>query len=247
MRGAIHKKTGKRVAIKVMKKSVMTPQDVELVKQEIEIMKISQHPNLIRMLDVFENIEHIYIVMEVLEGGDLFSYLEKRKFKIPEQRAAKITHSLAAGLYYLHSYGVVHRDMKPENVLMVEKTENSDVKIVDFGLSKMVGPSQLCSEPFGTLSYVAPEVLQQKPYGKAVDVWSLGILAYLMMVGSLPFDHEDDREVARYTILVMNSFRLTIFAEPDYNTASWKKISKEGVDLVKSKIARRKSVCRSSS
>ncbi|MDR3736442.1 MAG: protein kinase [Acidobacteriaceae bacterium] len=198
VRAATHKKTGKRVAIKVMKKSAMTPQDVELVKQEIEILKMCQHPNLIKMLDVFENIEHIYIVMEVLEGGDLFSYLEKRRFRLPEQRAAKIIHSLAAGLYYLHSYGIVHRDIKPENVLMVSKSEESDVKIVDFGLSKMVGPNQLCNEPFGTLSYVAPEVLQQKPYGKAVDVWSLGILAYLMMVGSLPFDHEDDREVARF-------------------------------------------------
>ena len=180
-----------------MKKSIMSQQDIELVKQEIEILKMCQHPNLIRMFDVFENIDHIYIVMEILDGGDLFSYLEKRKFKIPEQRASKIIHSLAAGLYYLHSYGIVHRDIKPENVLMIDKTENSDVKIVDFGLSKMIGPTQLCTEPFGTLSYVAPEVLQQKPYGKGVDVWGLGILAYLMMVGSLPFDHEDDREVAQ--------------------------------------------------
>lgn len=200
VRAATHKKTGKRVAIKVMKKSAMTVQDVELVKQEIEILKMSQHPNLIKMLDVFENIEHIYIVMELLEGGDLFSYLEKRRFRVTEQRASKIIHSLAAGLYYLHSYGIVHRDIKPENVLMVSKAEDSDVKIVDFGLSKMIGPNQLCNEPFGTLSYVAPEVLQQKPYGKAVDVWSIGILAYLMLVGSLPFDHEDDREVARYSI-----------------------------------------------
>ena len=208
VRAAVHKKTMKRVAIKVMKKSMMTPQDVELVKQEIEILKMSQHPNLIKMLDVFENMEHIYIVMELLEGGDLFSYLEKRKFRIPEQRASRIVHSLAAGLYYLHSYGIVHRDMKPENVLMISKGEDSDVKIVDFGLSKMVGPAQLCTEPFGTLSYVAPEVLQQKPYGKAVDVWSLGILAYLMMVGSLPFDHEDDREVARYFSFLFHTHAL---------------------------------------
>lgn len=194
----MHKKSGKRVAIKVMKKAIMTQQDVELVKQEVEILKICQHPNLCKLLDVFENTEHIYIVMELLEGGDLFSYLEKRKFRIPEQRASKIIHSLAAGLYYLHSYGIVHRDMKPENILMVDKSEGSDVKIVDFGLSKMVGPTQLCTEPFGTLSYVAPEVLQQKPYGKAVDVWSLGVLAFLMMVGALPFDHEEDREVAKY-------------------------------------------------
>ena len=197
VREGVHKKTGKKVAVKVMKKSMMSQQDLELVRQEIEILKMCQHPNIIRMLDVFENIDHIYIVMENLDGGDLFSFLEKRKFKLPEQRAAKIVHSLAAGVFYLHSYGIVHRDIKPENVLMVDRTENSDVKIVDFGLSKMVGPSQLCAEPFGTLSYVAPEVLLQQPYGKAVDVWGLGIIAYLMLVGSLPFDHEDDKEVAQ--------------------------------------------------
>ena len=215
-----------------MKKSVMTPQDVELVKQEIEILKMCQHPNLIRMLDVFENTEHMYIVMELLEGGDLFSFLEKRKFRVPEQRASSIIHSLAAGIYYLHTYGIVHRDLKPENILMVDKSETSDVKIVDFGLSKMVGPAQLCTEPFGTLSYVAPEVLLQKPYGKAVDVWSLGIVTYLMLVASLPFDHEDDKEVARYFPMSLPS--LTIYAEPDYSTSAWKRISKEGIDFVKS-------------
>lgn len=203
VRCGVHKKSGKRVAIKVMKKATMSQLDVELVKQEIEILKICQHPNLLRMLDVFENTEYIYIVTEILEGGDLFAYLEKRKFKVPEVRASKIIHSLAAGLFYLHSYGIVHRDLKPENILMVDKTENSDVKIVDFGLSKMIGPSQLCSEPFGTLAYVSPEVLLQKPYGKPVDVWGLGILAFLMMMGNLPFDHEDDREVAQYIQLLI--------------------------------------------
>ena len=197
VRVAVHKKTGKRVAIKVMKKSMMNPQDQELVKQEIEIMKISQHPNLIRLLDVFENLEYIYIVMELMEAGDLFSYLERRKFRIPERDAARITHSLAAGLYYLHNYGIVHRDLKPENILMVSEDDDSDVKIMDFGLSKMIGPSELCTEPFGTLTYVSPEVLQNKPYGKSVDVWSLGVLSYLMMAASLPFDGSNDKEIAK--------------------------------------------------
>eukprot|EP00826_Nyctotherus_ovalis_P013408 TRINITY_DN1361_c0_g1_i3.p1 TRINITY_DN1361_c0_g1~~TRINITY_DN1361_c0_g1_i3.p1 ORF type:complete len:342 (-),score=93.50 TRINITY_DN1361_c0_g1_i3:462-1487(-) len=197
VRAAVHRKTEKKVAIKLMKKLMMTLMDLELVKQEIEIMKLLQHPNLIRLLDVFENTDFIYIVMEIMEGGDLFGYLERRRFRLPERTAARISHSLAAGLYYLHNYGIVHRDLKPENALMLSESEDSNVKIMDFGLSKMVGPSQLCTEPFGTLSYVSPEVLQQKPYGKGVDVWSLGVLAYLMLVGSLPFDGEDDREVAR--------------------------------------------------
>jgi hypothetical protein len=197
VRCGIHKKTGKKVAVKIMKKLIMKPLDIELVKQEIEILKMCQHPNLLRLLDVFENIEHIYIVTELLEGGDLFSYLEKRRFKLSEARASKIINSLAQGLSYLHNYGIVHRDIKPENILMVDKSENSEVKIVDFGLSKMIGPTQLCNEPFGTLAYVSPEVLLQKPYGKSVDVWGLGVLTFLMLVGCLPFDDEDDREVAQ--------------------------------------------------
>jgi calcium/calmodulin-dependent protein kinase I len=87
--------------------------------------------------------------MEMLRGGDLFSYLEKRNFKISESRARNIVHSIATGLYFLHSYGIAHRDLKPENILMVDETEDSDVKIVDFGLSKIIGPDEKCMEPYG--------------------------------------------------------------------------------------------------
>ena len=125
------------------------------------------------------------VVMEILKGGDLFTYLERKKFRIPEARACKIIHSLATSLFYIHSYGITHRDLKPENVLMVDETDSSDVKLVDFGLSKIIGkffflelsilgPNETCNDPFGTLSYVAPEVLLQQPYAKTVDIWSLG-------------------------------------------------------------------------
>jgi len=202
----------------------MTQEKIGLVKQEIEILKICQHPNLIRMLDIFEDFEHIYIVMEILHGGDLLHYLEKHKFKIPEQRAAQIIKSLAEGLHYLHSYGILHRDIKPENILMIDQNEDSDVKIADFGLSKLVGPLQLSNEPFGTLTYLAPEILLKQPYGKKVDVWSLGVITYLMLLGVLPFECEDDQELAQ----------LLIYTEPDYDSLMWKKVSKEGLDFVKS-------------
>ena len=193
----IHKKSGKNVAVKIVNKTNMTTQDVELIKSEIEILKLCQHPNIIRLLDYFENSENIFIIMELLQGGDLFSYLEARSFKISEARASSILHSLATAVYYLHSYGIAHRDLKPENILMVDKSENSDVKIVDFGLSKMVGPNEKCTEPFGTLSYVSPEILLQQPYDKSVDIWSLGVIAYLLLSGTLPFDDDDDVEIVR--------------------------------------------------
>jgi calcium-dependent protein kinase len=89
--------------------------------------------------------------MEYCAGGDLFSYIEKRNFKISESNAASILHKLSTAIYYLHSYGIVHRDLKPENILMTDNSDQSDIKIVDFGLSKIIGPNELCTEPYGTL------------------------------------------------------------------------------------------------
>jgi len=155
----VHRKTGRKVAIKVIKKKDMKIKELELQKREIEVLKICQHPNIIRLLDVFENPEYIYIVLEYLAGGDLFTYLDKRDFKITEDRARAIAHQIAVAVYYLHNYGIAHRDLKLENILMVDASDDSQLKLVDFGLSKILGPGETSTDPFGTLSYVAPEVL----------------------------------------------------------------------------------------
>jgi calcium-dependent protein kinase len=168
----------------------------------------------------------LYIVMEYLRGGDLFSFLEKRKFRVREEIAKHIAHQVATALYYLHSFGIVHRDMKPENILMVTTDEMSSVKIVDFGLSKTFGPGENCKEPFGTLCYVAPEILLQKPYDKSVDLWSLGVIIHLMLSGTLPFDSDDDREIARKTI-----YEEVALAHPVWEA----EISNEAKDMVRSK------------
>jgi serine/threonine protein kinase len=160
--------------------------------------------------------------MEYLCGGDFFSFLEKRKFRIPEDDCRKICHQIATSLYYLHSFGIAHRDLKPENVLMVNSNDDSDVKLVDFGLSKSFGPGETCKEPFGTLCYVAPEILLQRSYDKSVDLWSLGVIMHLMLSGTLPFDSEDDREIARKTI-----YEEVAMAHP-----IWQKVSDDAKDLV---------------
>ena len=220
----INKKTGKQVAIKIMSKKDMTNQDLELVRTEIEILKICQHPNIIQLYEVFENLDYFYIIMEYCSGGDLFSYLECRDFHLPEPLACKFMHKICAALYYIHSYGIAHRDLKPENVLMTTKDENADLRILDFGLSKIIGPDEKCNEPFGTLSYVAPEVLLDSPYGKEVDLWSIGVITYLMLGAALPFDDRDDEEeIARKTCM----------DDPPFKGSIWKKISKEGIDFIK--------------
>ena len=205
----IDKKTGQNVAIKIMKKSTMDSSDLELVRTEIEILKICQHPNIIRLYNVFENADYMYIIMEYCSGGDLFSYLENRNFRVSEKRASTIIHKMSTAVYYMHSFGVAHRDLKPENVLMTSEDEDSDIRILDFGLSKILGPYEKCDEPYGTLTYCAPEIIVDEPYSKAVDLWSLGIMTYLMVSGKLPFNFEDENEIARqvvYDAIVSESF-----------------------------------------
>ena len=132
-------------------------------------------------------------------------------------------HQIATALYYLHSFGVAHRDLKPENILMATDADDADLKIVDFGLSKIIGPNESSLDPFGTLSYVAPEVLLQKPYGKEVDLWSLGIIVYLLLSRVLPFDDEEDKEIARQTIQ----------DAPDFSFEPWDTVSDHAKDIVK--------------
>ena len=219
----IHKKTGQKVAIKIMKKSSMDSSDLELVRTEIEILKICQHPNIIRLYNVFENADYLYIIMEYCYGGDLFSYLENRHFRLSEKRASTIIHQMATAVYYMHSFGVVHRDLKPENVLMTSTDEDSDIRILDFGLSKILGPYEKCDEPYGTLTYCAPEIIIDEPYSKPVDLWSLGVMTYLMVSGKLPFNAEDENEIARQVV----------YDEPNYTrNPIWKTISPECLDFI---------------
>lgn len=191
----IHLKSNTNVAIKVYNKQQMEKTDLENVFREIDIMRQCRHPNIIKLYDVFENRKSIYIVTEYLEGGDMFTYLEKRKFEISEKRACYLIHSLAAALYYLHSFGIIHRDIKPENVLMTNNSENAEAKFCDFGFSKIIGPEEKTTERLGTILYAAPEVILGVPYGKPSDIWGFGMLAHLLLVGYLYYDDEDDSKI----------------------------------------------------
>ena len=197
----INKETKQQVAIKIMAKKNMDKSDLELAKVEIDILKIGQHPNIIKLYDIYENENYIYIIMEYCSGGDLLSYFEHYEYELKETRVCEIIHKLSMAIYYLHSYGIVHRDLKPENILMTDLSPEADIRLLDFGLSKIVGNEEKCTEPYGTLSFVAPEVLQGKPYDKSVDLWSIGIITFLLLCGYLPFDDKhSEKEIARQTI-----------------------------------------------
>ena len=221
----VNKQTKEKVAIKIMNKSKMDSSDIELMRTEIEILKICQHPNIIRLYDIFENIDYIYIIMEYCPGGDLFSYLENRNFKVSEERAAILMKKMCDAVFYFQSFfGVIHRDLKPENVLMTSDKDDGDIRILDFGLSKISIPNEKCTEPYGTLTYCAPEIILDEPYNKEVDMWSLGVMTYLMVSGRLPFNSDDENKIARKIA----------FDEPDYEKNScWKTLSYECIDFIK--------------
>jgi len=215
-----------KVAIKIIKKESMTKEDNELVRFEIDIMKLCRHENVVRLLDHFENDEYIFILMEYLSGGDLGSYLTRTEFKVSEELASQLTFQIASGLKYIHSFGILHRDLKPENIMLADKNEkNPKIKIMDFGLSKILGPDERVADGFGTLSFVAPEVLIRQPYNKQIDIWSLGVILYYSLSGTLPFDDENDNEEV--------IAKMTVFEEVEFPTKKWKNRSNSVIDLIK--------------
>ncbi len=190
---AIHKKTNKVVAVKIINKDKLRPGEKDLIRTEIDLMKLFQHPNIVKLLDHFENADSIYIVMEILEGGTLLDYMESKDLILSEKIIAKILFCIGSVIKYLNSYGVVHRDLKPENVMLSDKSDNPVIKIIDFGLTRTLAPGEKLSDGFGTITYVAPEVLSRKLYNKQIDVWSMGVILYLLLSGGkLPFDDDND-------------------------------------------------------
>ena len=219
----INKQTKEKFAVKIMNKNNMDSSDLELVRTEIEILKICQHPYIIKLYDIFENVDYIYIIMEYCSGGDLFSFLKDRNFILKEEKVIVIIYKLCKAVYYVHSYGIAHRDIKPENVLLTSQSEDSDIRLMDFGLSKIVGPDQKCTEPYGTLTYCAPEIILDKPYIKTVDSWSIGVMTFLMLSGSLPFSGKSEHEIAKNVV----------YSKLDFTKKPiWNEISKEAKDFI---------------
>jgi serine/threonine protein kinase len=139
---ATHKKTGKKVAIKTVHKKDMKPIEIYQQRREIDVLKMCQHPNIVELIDLFDNSDFYYIVLEFMQGKDLFDYIQFRNFKLTEERVKELSYQIGIAIKYLHSYGIVHRDLKLENVMMSDNSETSIPKLVDFGLAKMIGPKE---------------------------------------------------------------------------------------------------------
>ena len=224
IRVGYHKIKKRFVAIKIINKKSISKTDMENIRNQIDILKMATDEFVLKLLDIIENESYLYIMTELCKGGDLYSYLNQRSFKIPEAKAAKLIYKLAKSVSFLHTLGIIHRDLKPENILMTDMSDEADIRISDFCICKRLEPNETTKEIVGTLGYMAPEVLMGKEYNYSADVWAIGVITYLLLTGYLPFDDEqEDKEVIRKTLFE---------SIPFYND-SWKNISSKAKEFVK--------------
>lgn len=192
--------TGERVAVKVIKKPEKDCKLRRMLEVEKDILGRISHPNVVKVHEIIESPTALYIVMELVEGGDLFDRIVANGH-FGEATAARLTRELLEALHYLHiTAHVAHRDLKPENILLADKSLDSPLKLTDFGMSKMYqesGNTGTMSTRCGTPGYVAPEVISKMPYTEKVDLWSVGVVVYIMLCGRPPFYGENDVAVMR--------------------------------------------------
>ncbi|KAH0466034.1 hypothetical protein IEQ34_006137 [Dendrobium chrysotoxum] len=215
---------GEEVAVKVISKAKMTTAiSIEDVRREVRILSsLTSHKNLVQFYDAYEDDDNVYIVMELCKGGELLDRILSRGGKYSEQDAKVVLIQILSVAAFCHLQGVVHRDLKPENFLFASKDENATLKVIDFGLSDFVKPDERLNDIVGSAYYVAPEVLHRS-YGTEADMWSIGVIAYILLCGSRPFWSRTESGI----------FRAVLKSEPSFDEAPWPSLSDDAKDFVK--------------
>lgn len=229
----VNKQTGTQHAIKIIQRkkfSVMgsMPSQQNLLA-EVDILAQLDHPNVIRVHEMFDTPEALYIVLELAKGGELFDRIVDKE-KLSESETKLVFVQLLQAVKYLHAHGVAHRDLKPENILLDRKETVTLVKVTDFGLAKLIGPMSFMKTMCGTPSYQAPEVLlnTDQGYSPAVDLWSLGVILYICLCGFPPFADDISWNDKAYTVTEQIVGGIYSFPDP-----YWTAISPEAKDLVR--------------
>lgn len=213
---------GLAVAIKcISKTSDLKAEDVSSLQEEVDVLGSIDHPNVIKLYDFFEEKKMYYMVIELMEGGELFERIVKKTF-YNEKEARDLIRILLDALAYLHQRNIVHRDLKPENLLLKSPYNDFDIKLADFGFAKQVNGKSLDTQ-CGTPGYVAPEILKGAKYGTEVDMWSCGVIVYILLGGYPPF-HDDN-----HAILYRKIKAADYAFEPQY----WDQVSDDAKDLIR--------------
>ncbi|KAJ8900038.1 hypothetical protein K2173_024153 [Erythroxylum novogranatense] len=224
----VKKENGKEFACKsIAKRKLTTPEDVEDVRREIQIMHhLEGHPNVIKIVDAYEDAVAVHVVMELCAGGELFDRIIQRGH-YTERKAAELARLIVGVVEACHSLGVMHRDLKPENFLFASQLEDATLKTIDFGLSMFFRPGETFNDVVGSPYYVAPEVLR-KHYGPECDVWSAGVIIYILLSGVPPFWDETEQGI----------FEQVLKGELDFISEPWPNVSEDAKDLVRRMLVR---------
>lgn len=220
VRKCLHRKTKALRAVKVVNKSYLDQEKQQKLINEITILKRLDHPNILRLYEFFQDQKRYFLVTELCNGGELFDKIAEETY-FQERDAAKIIKQVLSAVNYCHQRGIVHRDLKPENILLNRDSNDPKVTLIDFGTAATLAPGKKFTIRFGTSYYIAPEVLKFS-YDEKCDIWSVGVILYLMLVGYPPFNGKDEKKIQE--AIKKGRYQLT--------EDEWANISPEAKDLV---------------
>uniref|UniRef100_A0A8C2EZT2 Protein kinase D3 n=1 Tax=Cyprinus carpio TaxID=7962 RepID=A0A8C2EZT2_CYPCA len=218
--GGKHRKTGRDVAIKVIDKMRFPTKQESQLRNEVAILQNLHHPGIVNLECMFETPERVFVVMEKLHGDMLEMILSSEKSKLPERITKFLVTQILVALRHLHFKNIVHCDLKPENVLLASAEPFPQVKLCDFGFARIIGEKSFRRSVVGTPAYLAPEVLRSKGYNRSLDMWSVGVIIYVSLSGTFPFNEDED---------INDQIQNAAFMYPP---APWKEISAEATDLI---------------
>eukprot|EP01124_Arcella_intermedia_P007201 TRINITY_DN14360_c1_g3_i1.p1 TRINITY_DN14360_c1_g3~~TRINITY_DN14360_c1_g3_i1.p1 ORF type:complete len:820 (-),score=174.67 TRINITY_DN14360_c1_g3_i1:129-2588(-) len=223
VKAGTHKENGTKVAVKILdnySNIENAEEDVVRFQQETSIIKSLDHKNIVKMYDIFEDHEHYYVVMELVSGGELFDQIVEKGF-FPEEEACQLIKQILSALTYLEQHKICHRDLKPENLIFTDETHTT-LKLIDFGEAKSYADG-LIREYVGTTDYMAPEIIKGGEYDNRVDLWSLGVIAFVMLCGFPPWEGENESEV------FVNIMTLRY----EFPSPEWDAVSEDAKDFIR--------------
>ncbi|XP_015910171.1 myosin light chain kinase, smooth muscle [Parasteatoda tepidariorum] len=222
--GTVYKCTEKTTGRKLAAKFIYTPrlEDRKDVEREVEIMRLLQHPRLLQLYDAFDDgKKEMCLILELIEGGELFERVISDDFVLTEKACSIFVRQICEGVEYMHSKNILHLDMKPENILCMTRTGNQ-IKIIDFGLARKYDPSKKLQVLFGTPEFVAPEVVNFDKVSYTTDMWSVGVICYVLLSGLSPFMGDTELET-------MGNVTKAVF---DFEDESFSNISQVAKDFI---------------